>query len=148
MYFVSDLMSTHLVTLAPSDNLGLADAIFQNARVRHLPVTDNGKLVGLLTQRDLLRALQDGRVARERRAEEVMIKEVVTVTPDTALRHAVKRMLHRKLGCLPIVDAEGALVGILTEADLAKFAANIDTELNEIEHAAERVAGSSLPGDE
>jgi CBS domain-containing protein len=53
-----------------------------------------------------------------------------TVSPDTPLREALQRMLRHKFGCLPVVDEERHLVGILTEADLVRFAAEIVGELD------------------
>jgi CBS domain-containing protein len=59
-----------------------------------------------------------------------MNTELSTVSPETPLREALKRMLLHKFGCLPVVDAERRVVGILTEADLVRFAAEVIDELD------------------
>ena len=134
---VRELMSSEVVTLLQNDELSLADQVMTLGRIRHMPVTDGeGRVCGILSQRDLfrsalIRALGHGSVAEERalkriRVKEVMTTGVVTASPDTGLREAAKLMLERKLGCLPVVES-GKLIGILTEADfVAAFSASED----------------------
>lgn len=139
MYTVADLMTRELVTLKENDDLGLAEAIMSFGKVRHLPVVREGRLVGLVTHRDLLRALAvRAESAGVTPAGEVMTREVVTVHPATSLRRALRTMLHNKFGCLPVVE-DGKLVGIITEADLVRFAANIVGELDRIEQLGSEV---------
>ncbi len=128
MYKVADLMTRELVTLEETDDLGLAEALVDLVRVRHLPVVHGGRLVGLVTHRDLLRALAEGKNRRVTAAD-VMRREVRTVTPHTPLREAGEAMLDYKIGCLPVVE-DGKLVGIVTEADLVKFALEVITDFD------------------
>ena len=104
-------------------------------RVRHLPVvTDEDRLVGVVTQRDLLKASIASVLDLSRRAEHdwlkgipvglVMVKDVVTTSPERPLREAVELMIHRKIGCLPVVDGE-RLVGLVTETDCLKALAGL-----------------------
>jgi CBS domain-containing protein len=141
MQTVGELMTRSLVTLTETQNLSLADELLRLHRIRHLPVVRNGKLVGLLTHRDLLRAAaQRGGADPARQplwASDVMVRDVKTVRPDTSSREAVKLMLDNKYGCLPVVRADGELVGILTEADIVRFAQHLIEDMDRRSLAAE-----------
>ena len=133
MYAVSDLMTRDVVSLRETDDLALADNIFYLGRIRHLPVVDReGRLKGLVTHRDLLRcyAARGELRGRATLARDMMTADVTTVQPTTPLRQALQIMLTNKFGCLPVVDDAGRLVGILTEADLVRFAAEVITDLD------------------
>ena len=140
MILVEDLMTREVVTLNPGDDLALADTILRLGRIRHLPVTDaNQKLVGLITHRDLLRVFADvGRAqGKQVLARDVMNTDLVTVTPKMALGNALSTMVHNKFGCLPVVDPAGKLVGLITEADLVKFAARFARDFDALEKHAQ-----------
>lgn len=133
MKLVRDLMSRTLVTLGRNDTLSIADNVMQADRIRHMPVlNDDGRLVGIVSQRDLfhsalVRALGFGSAAKQKMLDSIVVKEVmatevVTTTPDTLLREAARVMTERKIGCLPVVDND-RLVGILTEGDFVAIAA-------------------------
>ena len=129
---VSDIMRHEMVTLAPNERLDLADDIMRLGRVRHMPVVEDGRLVGLVSNRDLLAASLTRFLnfePKQRRAflhsveaREAMTREVITAEPDTTLREAVKLLIHRKVGCLPVVKPDGVLVGLVTETDLLRAA--------------------------
>ncbi|MFP2962731.1 CBS domain-containing protein [Myxococcus sp. 1LA] len=98
------------------------------------------KLVGLITHRDLLRAAATHATdpaAQPLWAADIMTRDVQTVRPDTPLRRAVTMMLDHKYGCLPVVDEGGTLQGILTEADLVRYAQHLIHEQDRRELAAE-----------
>ncbi len=132
LYTVADIMTRELVTLQEADDLGLADRVFGLRRIRHLPVVKDGRLVGLVTHRDLLRCYANRGEPRGKAslAKEMMTTQLTTVAPDTPLRRALRLMLENKFGCLPVVAPNGKLVGIITEADLVKFAAEVIGELD------------------
>src|ERR1700733_11422326 len=131
---VRDVMTTGPTTLKRNEKLTLADDVMQLGRIRHLPVIDDdeGKLIGIVSQRDLLRgalaqALGYGEHGRRKLLDtllvkEVMATEVATTSPDTLLADAARILAERKIGCLPVVD-NGRLVGILTEGDFVALAA-------------------------
>jgi CBS domain-containing protein len=131
MISVGDFMSKDLVTVGESDDLALAESLLRLSGIRHLPVVKDGRLVGLVTQRDMLRSGQSGRSgARTLAVSEIMTRDLTTVRPATALSQAARLMLERKYGCLPVCDEEGRLVGIVTEADFVRFAAEVVRDLD------------------
>jgi len=126
---VSDVMRTEFASLREGDRLDLADQVMKLGRVRHLPVlADDGKLVGIVSNRDLLEASltsvlsfepeQRRGFLRSIEVKEVMKRTVETVSPDTTLGVAASRMIRQKIGCLPVVDAEHRMLGLVTETDL------------------------------
>ncbi|MBJ6762524.1 CBS domain-containing protein [Myxococcaceae bacterium JPH2] len=127
MQIVGELMTRPVVTLKETQNLAKADELLRLHRIRHLPVVRQGRLVGLVTHRDLLRAAAHHGPPTERPiwAADIMTRDVATVRPDTPLRDAVRLILSQKYGCLPVVDEDDALLGILTEADLVKYAQHL-----------------------
>jgi CBS domain-containing protein len=138
---VSDVMQTEVATLGPGERLDLAEDVMHLGRIRHLPVLDGARLVGLVSSRDLLaasltRSLEfDGssRRAFMRAIEvnEVMTREVVTVAPDATLRDAARKMLEAQIGCVPVVESDGTLRGLITETDLLRVALiEPDDEIN------------------
>jgi CBS domain-containing protein len=140
MKIVGELMTRELVTLKETQNLAIADELLRLNRIRHLPVVREGKLVGLVTHRDLLKAtgLKCPDPAKHPLwAADIMSRDVRTVRPDMSLRDAVKLMLDNKFGCLPVVSEDGKLQGILTEADLVRYAQQLITELDRVSEAAE-----------
>ncbi len=129
---VRDLMSRDVVTLEADESLLLADDVMRLGRIRHLPVVRAGKLVGLVSHRDMLRASVSSLAGLSRTEEasikgaipvrEVMARDVRTVGPDEPALNACRILLERKVGCLPVVDPSGKLVGILTDADFVDLA--------------------------
>jgi len=132
--FVRDLMQTEVVTLEVGDTLDLADDIMRLGRIRHMPVTAHGQLVGILSQRDLFRAAISSalqlRPAAEREwlakihVREVMTTKVFTIDPDAPVHDAVTRMIEKRVGCLPVVQTS-QLVGLLSESDCLRFLARL-----------------------
>jgi CBS domain-containing protein len=135
---VSEIMREEVVTLTPKETLDLTQDVMNLGRVRHMPVLDGDRLVGLVSRHDLLeasmsRALDFDAGARRtflRSVEvaEVMAKELITVDPDTTLGEAARLIVSRKIGCLPVVDPEGRLLGLVTETDLLSVAYLDDVE--------------------
>jgi CBS domain-containing protein len=136
MITVADFMTKDLVTIRATDDLALAESLLRLAGIRHLPVVQDGALVGLLTQRDLLRSGVAGRpVARDTAVREAMTKDPTTVRGGTSLAQAARIMLEHKYGCLPVTDDAGRLVGIVTEADFVRFAADVVRDLDLVSDA-------------
>ncbi|XXF76540.1 CBS domain-containing protein [Myxococcaceae bacterium GXIMD 01537] len=128
MLAVEDLMTRDVLTLAEDENLAVGDDLLKLHHIRHLPVVRDGKLVGLVSHRDLIRALARQAGSRSRNpvwARDVMSRDVDTVTPRTSVREVVDLLLDHKYGCLPVVDGDRKLVGIITESDLVRLAGQL-----------------------
>jgi CBS domain-containing protein len=130
MISVAEFMTKDLVTVRESDDIALADSLLRLGGIRHLPVVRDRKLVGILTQRDILRSGASSKPPRELFVSEVMTKEPTIVLPGVGLAHAARLMLERKFGCLPVCEDDGTLVGIVTEADFVRFAADVVRDLD------------------
>ncbi len=136
MISVADFMTKDLVTVRESDDLALAESLLRLGGIRHLPVVRERKLVGILTHRDVLRCGHSGKpTARALAVSEVMTRDPTSIRPGTALSSAARLMLERKFGCLPVCDEDGTLVGIVTEADFVRFAADVVRDLDLVAEA-------------
>ena len=130
---VRDLMTTELTTLGRNDRLDVADEILAMGRIRHLPIVEDGAVVGIVSQRDLFRsglaaAVGIGTNTRRKLLQGLLVKEVmsepvVTVGPDATVQDAARLMVENKIGCLPVVS-EGRLQGLVTETDLLRYVAD------------------------
>jgi acetoin utilization protein AcuB len=126
---VSEVMTRTVVTLTPEQTLRDAVELLRSKHIRHLPVVEDSRLIGILTDRDVKRAtpsLLSGvdrdeydRVLDETKIGQIMTREPMTVTPETGLKAAVKIFIDHKVGALPVVS-DGLLVGIITEIDLLR----------------------------
>ncbi len=114
---VQDVMSTEVVTIGPRQTLAEAHRIMNAEGVRHLPVVEGGRLLGLLTQRDLhLVETLDAVEPDEVLIEEVMVRDVYAVEPDAPLPGVLREMERRRLGSA-VVLREQRPVGIFTASD-------------------------------
>jgi CBS domain-containing protein len=125
---VEDLMTAPVVSLLADQPVPLAGDIMRFKHIRHLPVVDTeGHVVGLVSHRDLLRwADLAAELRRERRddlrVDQMMTRGVWTVRQDMPAADVGRTMLDRKLGCAPVVDADGRIVGIVTDSDFLRVA--------------------------
>jgi acetoin utilization protein AcuB len=116
-------MAREVATLSPEETAGEALALCRRRRIRHLPVVEDGRLVGIVSDRDLRSATPAlGDPARaaalaEIRVGEVMARDVVTARPDDPIDGAANAMRERSINCLPVLEEDG-LVGILTSSDV------------------------------
>jgi CBS domain-containing protein len=141
---VSEVMQREVATLRIDDRLDLAEDIMRLGRVRHMPVLDGERLVGVVSNRDLLAAgltrVLDFEPSHRRtflrtiEVREVMSKELISVAPETPLAGAARLMIERQIGCLPVVKQAGVLLGMVTETDLLR-AAFLDEQQEEVDVA-------------
>lgn len=127
MELVKDLMTPNPYTVLPDATVGDAAQLMETRRFRHVPVADpDGRLVGLVSHRDLLRAAwqhsTDGDMTpwRDAPISAAMSTEISTVQPSDPAGQAAREILSSRRSCLPVVNAEGKVVGILTEADFVR----------------------------
>ena len=131
---VREIMTGSPVTLKPEDTLDLANNVISLGRIRHIPVVEDGRLVGLLSERDLMGAATTeifGLKQKRKSAllktvliKDVMKKRVITVKPDTPIKDAAQLMADKKIGCVAVVSAE-ALVGLVTTTDILRYVENL-----------------------
>jgi acetoin utilization protein AcuB len=123
MLLVKDSMTREVVVLSPQTTAAEGLATCRERRIRHLPVLEGERLVGIVSDRDLRSAApvlgDPGRAAvlEKTGISEVMTRDVVTTYPDNPIEEAANRMREKRIGCLPVVE-DGALVGILTSSDV------------------------------
>jgi len=113
---VRDVMSTELVTIRPAESARRAYEIMRDRRIRHLPVMEHNRLVGILSDRDLRPILLSPGLTGASVAE-LMSEALTTIAPDASVEDAASLLVVRKIGCLPVVEGD-RLVGIVTETDL------------------------------
>jgi acetoin utilization protein AcuB len=123
MLRVRDAMTRGVITLGPEDSAARAFDLCRERNIRHLPVVESRRLVGLVSDRDLRdvsppRGDADREDAlREVRVGDIMATDLVTVHPLDTIEHAARELSDRNIHCLPVV-AEGELVGIITSSDM------------------------------
>jgi acetoin utilization protein AcuB len=126
---VREIMSTNIEVVDRNDNLRTVEERMASKQLRHLPVLEQGEVVGLVTQRDLFKAAQSsamgyGEKAQQAYLQSVRVKEimtypVVTISPDTSVAAAADMMITKGIGCLPVVDDQ-KLIGMVTKTDLLR----------------------------
>ncbi len=123
-------MAEKIVTISADDSLSTVEDIMTLGRVRHMPVVRGGTLVGVVSQRDLLRASLSNLTefgSEQRRAflqvveiNRVMSSPPIVIGPDATPEEAARVMAEKKIGCLPVLEGQ-MLVGMLTETDLLRY---------------------------
>ncbi len=114
---VEQFMTTDLFTVRPEDVVDLAASLMNWQEIQHVPVEDDeGKLVGIVTHRDLLKLLVISKPEDETVIRDIMKTEVTAIAPETMTFDALKLMREKNIGCLPVVKNE-KLVGLITAQD-------------------------------
>lgn len=126
---VKRCMQRDLITIEPDASLRRARRIMQNERIRHLPVVAGGRLIGILTDRDIrtaspssasgLRPAEEAEFLDRLLVADVMVRRVITIDPEAPLEEAASLMQHHRIGCLPVQE-EGRLVGLITDTDVLR----------------------------
>ena len=131
---ISDLMTRDVEVIDPDETLQGAAQRMDELNVGALPVCSGGKLVGMITDRDItVRAIAAGLSPRDTRVSEVMTEATRTCTPDQSIDEVMKQMGDVQSRRLPVVDDHDALVGIVSLGDLAvRQSGHIDRALREI----------------
>jgi CBS domain-containing membrane protein len=128
-------MTSDVFTVGPDESITTLQDLMNEKGIRHVPVVDGeGAVLGLVSERDVLRRASSQEadlplsvrldVLTAVKVRDIMTCNAETVEADEDLSTAAQIMLDNKFGCLPVVE-EGALAGILTEADFVKFVAEV-----------------------
>lgn len=125
--YVRSRMTANPFTLAPESTVAEAFELMRNKKIRRVPVVKNGKLVGIISERQLLEVspspatslsvFEINYLLSKTKIESIMTKKVITVSPDNLLEEAALKMRENHIGGLPVVD-DGKVVGIITETDI------------------------------
>ncbi len=131
---VREIMMASPVTLAPGDTLDLANDIMSLGRIRHIPIVEDSRIAGILSQRDLfgaavgivlgLKGKEQKDLLKSFRIKEVMRHPVITVSPDASVKEAAQLMAEKKIGCLPVVEGDN-LVGLVTLTNILRYVVNL-----------------------
>ena len=128
---VSSIMTKNIIALTKTDDLNRAEMLFNKYRIKHIPVVSKDAVIGMLSFTDLMRISfaeesDDGNnslnaiVYNTFSIEQVMVKNVVTVTSDTSIKEVAQILAEREFHALPVVE-DGILVGIVTTRDLLNY---------------------------
>jgi CBS-domain-containing membrane protein len=128
---VRQWMTSPAVTITSAWSIPSAFSLMKEMGIRHLPVVDNGKLVGIVTLSDILEAEPSDATTlsvwelsylwNKLTVETVMTRNVFTISPDAPILDAVQMLLDHKFRGLPVVDKAGELVGFLSEIDVYRL---------------------------
>lgn len=131
---IAHVMTTNLITVKPTDNIQLVDEIFSAHLIHHIPVVQEGKLVGILSKSDFLRISHTLTLLIESKTkefneklftkllvEEVMTKQVAMLNPEDPLSVAVGLFKENLFHAIPVVDKDNTLIGLVTTYDLLNY---------------------------
>lgn len=132
--FVSKWMTEKVVTIGPNNSITEAIKLMKENSIKHLPVIERERLVGIISDRDIkeycpsrattLEVYELHYLLAKTEVKEVMKKKVITVTPDTPIEEAAMVMYDKDIGCLPVIDAR-KLVGIISDRDIFRVLVDI-----------------------
>ncbi|HUV56621.1 MAG TPA: CBS domain-containing protein [Dehalococcoidales bacterium] len=133
--YIREYMVTPVITVTPDTLIDDALRTMHQHHIRRLPVVDEGKLVGLLTRNGLREATPSSAIPlsiwgthyqlSKMKVRDVMITDVITVTPDTSVEEASALVEKHRIGTLPVIDESKNLVGIITSTDLLHLMAQV-----------------------
>lgn len=112
-------MTREVVTVEPGTSVPDALERARSAKIRHLPVVDGGRVVGVVTDRDLRLAIAREDMPDDATVSDAMTAPAITTSPETPVEDAAAVLIRNRIGCLPVVE-DGELVGILSESDLLR----------------------------
>lgn len=128
---VSSIMTKNIIAVNRTDDLETAEKLFKKHNIRHIPVVSGDGIIGMLSYTDLLRISFADSVSEDETEvdtvvynmftlDQVMTKNVVTITPDTTIKEVAQTLSEKEFHALPVVD-NGELVGIVTTTDLINY---------------------------
>lgn len=133
---VGHLMSRRVTKVAPGDSAEEVERLMREKRLRHMLVCSrDGRLEGIISDRDLARS-------EARTAAELMTRDPITVTPDAQVSPAITQLIQQRISCLPVVDDNGAVCGVLTTTDLMMA---LQCSMQMLQRIAQEVRSTTQP---
>lgn len=133
-----DIMTKDVTTCMPETTIRQAADLMDDENVGSLPVVENGRLIGIVTDRDIVcRVLAEGMDTRTTTVREAMSEDIVTCGPDESVVEAIHKMGEHQIRRLPICDSNGRIRGIISLGDLALEAENDQEIAKALEHISE-----------
>ena len=118
---VADVMTKAPMSMLPHQSFAEVVAMMANRSFHHMLVVDEDeRLHGVISDRDVLRALSRTPDWSKKSVAEIMSPDAVTTTPESAISTALSLMLEKRINCLPVIGPDGRVAGILTSTDLLK----------------------------
>jgi CBS domain-containing protein len=118
---VAEVMTRKTVTLSPHHGFAEAVSLMADRHFRHIVVVDTGgKILGVISDRDILRTLARTTNWQAKDVSQIMTRDPFTVKRETPLVVAVAKIVSKRINCLPVLDDDGKVCGILTSTDLLK----------------------------
>jgi CBS domain-containing protein len=118
---VADVMTRKTITLSPHHAFAEAVSLMADRHFRHIVVVDTAaQILGVISDRDILRTLARTTNWQTKDVSQIMTRDPVTVKRETPLSVAVAKIVSKRINCLPVLDDEGKVCGILTSTDLLK----------------------------
>ena len=127
---IEKIMSKNVVTVEMDDSLKVVKDIFDNTRFHHLLVVESGKLFGVISDRDLLKALSPNigtasettrdLAALNKRAHQILTRKPITLSPKSGIYDAIEIFNNHSISCIPVVDEEHKPIGLISWRDILK----------------------------
>lgn len=134
---ISEIMTTEVITASVDDTLGEIRKVFGLNHIHHLPVVQDHRLVGIVSDRDVLRDLSPcvdtvgannhALNTLKKKAHQIMTHKVITISSEDTIEEAATTMLEKKFSCMPVMEQSGAIVGIVTETDILKSLVGLES---------------------
>ncbi len=128
---VGSIMTRKVVNVEMDDPIQTISEVFNNFEFHHIPVVENWKLVGVISDRDLLKAVnpfldtssekKHGAIALDKKAHQIMSKTPITIDTKTSIEKARNLLLENYISCLPVLSSQGIVEGIVTWKDILKL---------------------------
>jgi acetoin utilization protein AcuB len=130
---IEDLMTPNPVTVEPDSTISETLLLMYKHNIRHLPVVEKGRLEGIVSDRDIKQTMGPPELTKglldpgeaDLPVSKIMTRHPIAVRPGDSVKSAIEQMVENRVSCLPVVDSERKLVGIVSEIDLLRYCLDI-----------------------
>ncbi len=118
---VASIMTRNVVTVGMDYSIQIIRDIFKNFEFHHILVLENQKLVGVISDRDLIDMEDRDTITLDKKVHEIMNRNLITVDVETCIEKASNLLLENNISCLPAISSQGSVEGIVSWKDILKF---------------------------